>query len=104
MRILDCRAGVNDRDPVRKMVLKPARVDHEFLRHAASDHACPADAEFFRDHDLGSMGRRDSRGAHAARSRADHEEIDIVAGHSTTSHGREHNRFSHNRCAASPSH
>ena len=67
------------------MVLEPACVDHELFRHAAPDHARPADAEFFRDHDPGAMGRRDPRGAHAAGSRADHEEIDIVASHSTSS-------------------
>ena len=67
------------------MVLVPAGIDQELLRHAAADHASSADAEFLRDHDLGAMGRRDPGGAHAARSRTDHEKIDIVTGHSILS-------------------
>ena len=69
------------------MVLVPAGIDHELFRHAAADHASSADAEFLRDHDLGAMGRRDPGGAHAARSRTDHEKIDIVTGHRPLSKG-----------------
>src|ERR1019366_7642345 len=78
---------------VREMVLEPARMDHEFLWHAAADHASPADAEFLRDHDPGAMRRRDAGRPHAAGSSTNHEEIDIVAGHSTPSPGRGHDRF-----------
>ena len=70
---------------IHKMVLEPACIDQELFRHAAPDHARPANAEFLRDHNPGTMGCRDPRGAHAAGPRADHEEIDIVASHSTSS-------------------
>ncbi len=50
-------------------------IDIKLFRHAAANDAGSADAEFLGDHGLGAMARRDARGAHAARTGADDEEI-----------------------------
>jgi len=52
-------------------------IDQELLRHAAADHAGAADAILLGDHHAGAVARRDAGGPHAARSRADDEQIDL---------------------------
>src|SRR5262245_39904666 len=53
------------------------RIDEKLFRHATADDAGAADPVFLRDHDARTVAGGDARSAHAARSRADHEQIDI---------------------------
>ena len=55
-------------------------VDEHLLGHAAADHASAAYAVLLGDRDLGPVGGGDPAGAHAARSRADDEQIVVVSG------------------------
>ncbi len=64
-------------DRIAEVVGEAARHHIELLRHAAADDASPADAAFLRDQGPRAMTGGDPRRAHAARSRADHEEIDV---------------------------
>ena len=66
---------------VFKFVAEARSVDQKLLRHAAADHAGAADAEFLRDHHACTVGRSDARGAHAARTRSDNEQIDFSLAH-----------------------
>ena len=66
---------------VLELVGEARGVDQELLRHAAADHAGAADAVFLGDHHARAVARRDARGAHAARARADDEQIDVVIRH-----------------------
>ena len=90
--------GVDERAPVEarrlrqlpaeprsifELVGEAARIDVELFRHAAADDAGAADAEFLRDHHLGTVTCRDARRAYPARARADDEEIDIKILHRT---------------------
>ena len=52
-------------------------VNEQLLGDAAADHAGPADLIFLGDGDLRAMGRGDARGADAARSRTDHEQVEV---------------------------
>jgi hypothetical protein len=67
---------------VLELVRKTAGVDQELLRNAAADHAGAADAILLGDHDARAVPGCDARRAHAARAGTDHEQIDIVFGHS----------------------
>src|SRR5262249_26507739 len=62
---------------ILELVGKARRVDEELLRHAAADHAGPADAIFLGDRHLGAVRGGDARRAHPARARADDEEVDL---------------------------
>ena len=64
---------------VAKIVGEPAGVDQQFLGHAAADDAGAADAEFLGDHRARAVAGGDPRRAHAARSRADDEQINVEA-------------------------
>ena len=58
------------------------RAEHEqFFRHAAADHAGAAHPVLFGDHDPGAVAGSDARGANAARTTADDEEIDVELSH-----------------------
>ena len=59
------------------MVGEAARIDQQLLRHAAANDAGSADAELLRHHRLGAVAGRDARGADAARTGADDEQIDV---------------------------
>src|SRR5690348_1426559 len=52
-------------------------IDEQLLRNAAADHACAADLIFLGDCDPRAISRRHARGAHAAGTGANHEEIEI---------------------------
>ena len=56
--------------------------DHEQLfRHTAADHAGAAHPVFLGDHHFGAVAGRDARGAHAARTAPDDEQIDVELSH-----------------------
>ena len=58
------------------------RAEHEQLfRHAAADHAGAAHPVLFGDHDPGAVAGGDAGGAHAARTSADDEQIDVELSH-----------------------
>src|ERR1700684_1478963 len=62
---------------VAEVVSKPAGVNIELLRHAATEDARAAHSAFFRDQSLRAMTGSNARRAHAARPCADHKEIDV---------------------------
>jgi hypothetical protein len=62
-------------------VMDVRRVDQKLLRHAAPDHAGPAKPEFLGDRHAGAIARGNSGGAHAARSPANDEQIDVEISH-----------------------
>jgi hypothetical protein len=63
---------------ILKIVGETARVNIELFRHAAADHAGAAHAVFLGDHHRGTVRRSNPRGAHAARTTTNDEEIDII--------------------------
>ena len=66
---------------VGEIVGEARGVDIKLFRHAAADHAGPADAEFLGDHDFRAVTRRDACGAHPSRAGADDEEIGLEFAH-----------------------
>ena len=62
-----------------EQVLVARGIDEELLGHAAADHAGAADAILLDDRDPGTIAGRDTRGTHAARASADHQEVIAVA-------------------------
>ena len=60
---------------------EPARVDVKLLRHAPTDDAGAADTEFLGYGDLRAVAGRNARGADAAGTRADDEEIVVEVAH-----------------------
>src|SRR3546814_19657311 len=56
-------------------------VDQQLLGHATANDAGAADAIFLRHRDLRAMGRRHAGSPHAARSRADDEQVEVVVAH-----------------------
>ena len=66
---------------VLEIVGKARGVDQELLRHAAANDAGAADAIFLGDHHPCAVAGGDARRAHAARTGANNEEIDVVVSH-----------------------
>ncbi len=62
---------------ILEFVGKARGIDQELLRHAAADHAGAADAILLGDHHARAIAGRNAGGAHAARTRADDEQIDL---------------------------
>ena len=60
------------------LVRELGSVDKQLLGHAAPDHAGPADPIFLRDRDLCAVVGRHARRAHAGRTGADHEEVEVM--------------------------
>ena len=55
-------------------------IHHQFLGHATADHAGAADAIALDDQHPGAMGGGPAGSGHAARARADHDQIEVVIG------------------------
>ena len=66
---------------ILEFVGKARGIDQKLLRHAAADDAGAADAIFLGDHHARAVTRRNARGPHAARARADDKQIDVVVRH-----------------------
>ncbi len=56
-------------------------IDEHLLGDAAADHAGAADPIFLRDRHPRAIAGRDPRRAHAARTRTDHEQVEIIVAH-----------------------
>ena len=56
-------------------------IDQELLRHAAADHAGAADPVLLRHQHARAVAGGDPRGAHAARTATDDEQVDVAIGH-----------------------
>ena len=66
---------------VLEVVAEAAGVDEQLLGYAAADRAGAAEAVLLGNGHLGAVARRDAPGAHAARSAADDEEVEVVVAH-----------------------
>jgi hypothetical protein len=66
---------------LRKILGEARGVDIELFRHAAANDAGSADTEFLGDHAFGAMSGGDSRGAHAARTGANDEQVSFIGAH-----------------------
>src|SRR3546814_17137320 len=63
-------------------------IDEKFLGHAAANDAGAAHPMLLRDRHFRSMGGRDTRRPHAARSRTNYEEVIIIVAHAKNSRCR----------------
>ncbi len=75
------RHGPAEAGGILEFAAEARRIDQKLFRHAAADDAGAAEAIFLGDHDARAMLGGDARGAHAARTAADDEKIDVVIGH-----------------------
>src|SRR5229473_6108369 len=66
---------------VLDLVMDMRRIDQEFFRNAAADHAGAAHPVFFGDQHPRAMAGGDPGGTHAARTSPDDEQIDVELSH-----------------------
>jgi hypothetical protein len=71
------RHGPAETGRVLELVAEARGIDQQLLRHAATDHAGAADAEFLGHHHPGAIARRDARRANATGASSDDEQIDL---------------------------
>ncbi len=76
-----CWYGPAEAGGVLDLVMDVGRIDQEFFRNAAADHAGASHPVFFGDQDPRAMAGGDPGGTHSARTSPDDEQIDVELSH-----------------------